>query len=151
MFKLEQFQRFSKRVWRALHHGKRVPVAISLLVTALVFAVFESPNPAIAGLRQRLDNVVYDQRFNMLTPSIRSSDPAIVIVDYDQKSLEREGQWPWSRFKLGQLVEQLAGYGVLVVGFDVFFPEYERNLAAELQSRIELDPAYAEIAAPLLP
>jgi len=151
MFKFEQFQRFSKRVWRALHHGKRIPIAISLLVTALVFAVFESPNPAIAGLRQRLDNVVYDQRFNMLTPSIRSSDPAIVIVDYDQKSLEREGQWPWSRFKLGQLVEQLAGYGVLVVGFDVFFPEYERNLAAELQSRIELDPAYAEIAAPLLP
>lgn len=151
MFNFEQLLRLSRRLWRALHHGKRIPVTVGLLVTALVFALFESPNPAIAGLRQRLDNVIYDQRFNMLTPSIRSSDPAIVIVDYDQKSLAREGQWPWSRFKLGELVEQLAGYGVLVVGFDVFFPEYERNLTAELQSRIELDPDYAEIAAPLLP
>lgn len=151
MFTFELFQRLSKQLWRALHHGRRIPISISLLVTLLVWALFESSNPAIAGLRQRLDNVIYDQRFNMLTPSSRSSDPAIVIVDYDQKSLEREGQWPWSRFKLAQLVEQLAGYGALVVGFDVFFPEYERNLASELQSRIELAPDYAELAGPLLP
>jgi adenylate cyclase len=151
MSQLAQFQRLSRRLWRMLLQGRRIPTGISLLVTLLVYLLFETSNPLLTGLRQRLDNIVYDQRFNMLPPGSLSSDPAIVIVDYDQKSLEREGQWPWSRFKLAELLERLAEHGALVVGFDVFFPEYERNLTRELRSRIELDPDYAELAGALLP
>lgn len=144
-------QRTSLRLWRSLLHGKRVPVALGLLVTLLVYSLFESSSPVVQALRERLDNVVYDLRFNMFTPSLRSSDPAIVIVDYDQKSLQREGQWPWSRFKIGQLVERLGSHGALVVGFDVFFPEPERNLVSELQSRLELEPGAQTAGQELLP
>src|SRR5690606_6047430 len=64
--------------------------------------------------------------------------------DYDEKSLAAEGQWPWSRFKLGDLVTSLADLGVVVVGFDAFFPEYDRNVAIELERRLVDDPALAE-------
>ena len=37
----------------------------------------------------------------------RDADPQIVIVDIDEKSLRREGHWPWPRDKLARLVDQL--------------------------------------------
>ncbi len=57
-------------------------------------------------------------------------------MDYDQKSLDADCQWPWSRFKIGDMVEKLADAGVLVIGFDVTFPEPARNLALELEERL---------------
>ena len=71
-----------------------------------------------------------------VTPSRGNGDHKIVIVDYDQKSLDAEGQWPWSRFKIGDMVEKLADAGALVIGFDVTFPEPARNLALELEERL---------------
>ena len=68
-----------------------------------------------------------------------------------EKSLAAEGQWPWSRFKVGQLVQKLAELGVIVVGFDVTFPEPERNLAEEYQARLVADGATGGSADPLLP
>jgi adenylate cyclase len=127
-----------------LLHGTRLPTYLGLLVTLLVLSIFLSNEPVIRAVLQRLDNVVYDQRFNVLTGTQQAGAQKIVIVDYDERSLEAEGQWPWSRFKLADLVTQLADLGVLVVGFDVFFPENDRNLAVELNERIKGDPAMAE-------
>lgn len=144
-------KRLTKTLWQALWRGRRIPVYAGLLATSLILMLFNARWPLLRAVMERLDNVVYDQRFSLTLPDSFANEHNIVIVDYDQKSLEREGQWPWSRFKIGKLVEALAGYGVLVVGFDVTFPEYERNLARELQNRIELDPGYAERIADLLP
>ena len=151
MIKLDPVKRLVNKFWQSLLRGKRIPIYVGFFVTYLVFMLFNSPNRAIENLRQRLDNVVYDQRFNIALPATRSNEHNIVIVDYDQKSLEREGQWPWSRYKLGLLVNQLADYGAIVVGFDVFFPEYERNLSSELKNRIELNPDFAADVENFLP
>jgi CHASE2 domain-containing sensor protein len=64
------------------------------------------------------------------------TEHTIVILNVDQRSLESLGQWPWSRFDLGDIVDQLTNYGALVVGWDFIFPEYERNVAVELQDQI---------------
>jgi len=50
----------------------------------------------------------------------------VVVIDIDEASLERYGQWPWPRTLLAQLVDKIREYGAGVVGFDVFFPEYDR-------------------------
>ena len=50
----------------------------------------------------------------------------VTIIDIDEASLEKYGQWPWPRTLLGQLIDRLRETGVGVVGFDVFFPEYDR-------------------------
>lgn len=49
------------------------------------------------------------------------------IVDIDEASLEKIGQWPWPRTRLAQLVEQLGARGAAVVGFDVVFAEPDRT------------------------
>ena len=51
----------------------------------------------------------------------------VAIVDIDERSLSSVGQWPWSRSTIGDLISQIGKAGGLVVGFDAFFPEYDRT------------------------
>ncbi|MDC0598963.1 CHASE2 domain-containing protein, partial [Gammaproteobacteria bacterium] len=127
--------RIFNRIIYFLLKGSRLPVFFGLVATFFTWWLYTSAPPALTALLERLDNVVYDQRYNLMLKPPATTNFKIIIIDIDQKSLEAEGQWPWSRFKLGDLVTQLSGYGALVVGFDFFFPEYERNIVAELQQR----------------
>ncbi len=117
--------------------GTRLPTYLGILATLFVYWLHTTNQPLAKSILTRLDYVVYDLRFNVVQGTLRSNEHNIVIVDYDQRSLEAEGQWPWSRFKIGKMVQKLSDDGALVVGFDVFFPEYERNLAKELSQRIK--------------
>jgi adenylate cyclase len=71
---------------------------------------------------QQLELWAYDARLRLFMPN--TLDPRVVIVDIDEKSLNAEGRWPWSRDKLAVLVRQMFDkYKVRVVGFDMAFPE----------------------------
>ena len=57
------------------------------------------------------------------------------IIDIDDASLERLGQWPWPRQRLAELVDRLQAAGAAAIGFDVMFAEPDRTsprAAAEL-------------------
>ena len=74
----------------------------------------------------KLEAIAYDTRLRLTLP--RRGDPQVVIIDIDEGSLHREGQWPWSRDKLARLVTQLLDrYQVRAVGFDVLFSEPDRS------------------------
>lgn len=49
------------------------------------------------------------------------SDPRILIVGIDQKSLDAHGRWPWPRDVIGQLITKLAGFDAKVVALDITF------------------------------
>ncbi|HUP98548.1 MAG TPA: adenylate/guanylate cyclase domain-containing protein [Usitatibacter sp.] len=71
---------------------------------------------------QQLELWAYDTRLRLFMP--QTLDPRVVILDIDEKSLNAEGRWPWSRNKLALMVRQLfERYKVKVVGFDVAFAE----------------------------
>jgi len=75
---------------------------------------------------ERLENQLYDTRLKLAMP--RTVDPRIVIVDIDEKSLAREGHWPWGRDRLAQLVDTLfEHYHIAVLGFDVVFAERDEG------------------------
>ncbi len=79
----------------------------------------------------RLENFAYDKRLLLTMP--RTADDRIVIVDIDEKSLAREGRWPWSRKTVARLMDQLfETYGIYVVGLDVVFAEPEESTALRL-------------------
>ncbi len=51
-------------------------------------------------------------------------DQRIVIVDIDERSLAKYGQWPWNRHYLAQLVDTLFDhYHIRVMGSDIVFAE----------------------------
>ena len=50
----------------------------------------------------------------------------VTIVDIDDKSLEKLGQWPWPRTRIADLVTELTRLGAVVIAFDAVFSEPDR-------------------------
>lgn len=51
----------------------------------------------------------------------------VAIVDIDERSLKELGQWPWSRVKVAQILQNLANAEVGVVGLDIVFAEPDNS------------------------
>ncbi|MCG6858671.1 MAG: adenylate/guanylate cyclase domain-containing protein [Salaquimonas sp.] len=63
----------------------------------------------------------------------RAYAPApVVIVDIDEKSLAKYGQWPWPRTRIAELIDKLSAAGVLDIGFDIVFAEPDRLSPARI-------------------
>ncbi len=133
------FIAFSRATSRFLFKGRRLPILLSLLVTFLVCWVQVTPTAGLSSLIERLDHLIYDQRFAVMPKPIKNPENKIVVIDIDERSLQAEGQWPWDRFKVGRLIEKLQSYGVIVAGFDMNFPEPQRNAMQDLLTRVDQD------------
>ena len=73
----------------------------------------------------RLEASVYDHMVRWA--GTRPPDDRVVIVDIDEPSLARYGQWPWPRDLVGRLVERLREAHASVVALDIVFPEPQRG------------------------
>ena len=75
----------------------------------------------------------------------------IIIVDIDEKSLKSLGQWPWSRDKVAVLLQNLADYGIGIIGLDVVFAEPDNSSPKKVLNKLgikhENAPDYDEILA----
>jgi adenylate cyclase len=49
------------------------------------------------------------------------------IVDIDDDSLAKIGQWPWARIKVADMIAKLANAGAVAIAFDVVFAEPDRT------------------------
>jgi adenylate cyclase len=125
---------------RFVSEGKRLPIYLGIFSTCFVLWLQLNPPAVIANIIERLEFLVYDQRFGIMPKHVKSPDNKIVIVDLDERSLQAEGQYPWNRIKVGQLTEKLRDNGVLVVGFDITFPEPDRNIS-EIYCRVLIFPS----------
>jgi adenylate cyclase len=62
------------------------------------------------------------QRFD---PRVKTARP-VTIVDIDEPSLKKFGQWPWPRTRLADMIINLANLGAVAIAFDVVFAEPDR-------------------------
>jgi adenylate cyclase len=102
--------------------------AFRLLIGLLAVAAFylDATQPANQRYISRIEDALYDYRLNLAQH--RDKFDSVVILDLDEKSLAKEGQFPWSRNKLAALLDQLFDhYNVAVLGFDIVFPEPDRS------------------------
>ncbi|MBR1285478.1 adenylate/guanylate cyclase domain-containing protein [Bradyrhizobium sp. AUGA SZCCT0177] len=95
--------------------------------------------------------------FQRVDPRKKTARP-VTIVDIDDKSLEKLGQWPWPRTRLADLVTELTNLGAVVIAFDVVFSEPDRlnpefvadtyrNLDEETRSRLRSLPSNDQVFA----
>lgn len=107
------------------------PIAIGL---AICFA-----NPPVAD---NLRNLIFDN-YQRLSPRAWTPDLPVRVIDIDDASLEKLGQWPWPRSRLSDLAEKLNELGAAAVVFDVLFAERDRltpeNMLTQLPDIPERD------------
>jgi adenylate cyclase len=63
--------------------------------------------------------------FERLDPRIKTTRP-VRVIDIDDKSLAKYGQWPWPRTRVAELVNRLTRLGAAVIAFDILFSEPDR-------------------------
>src|SRR3984957_12324598 len=76
--------------------------------------------PPIEELRVR----TFDT-FQRLDPRVKTPRP-VTIIDIDENSLAKLGQWPWPRTRIADLVTNLTRLGAVAIAFDVIFSEPDR-------------------------
>lgn len=64
------------------------------------------------------------------------ADLPIRVVDIDDESLTRIGQWPWPRDRLATLTQRLNEAGAAAIAFDVVFAEADRLSPSRILSEV---------------
>jgi adenylate cyclase len=95
--------------------------------------------------------------FQVIDPRVKTAKP-VRIVNIDEKSLAKFGQWPWPRTRVADLVTNLTKLGAVAIAFDIMFAEPDRlnpgvaadtlrNLDEETRTKLRALPSNDEIFA----
>src|SRR5712672_327065 len=125
-------------------------VCLALLIALAAFRIAD-PAP-VEELRVR----TFDT-FQLIDPRVKTARP-VTIIDIDEKSLAKLGQWPWPRTRIADLINNLTRLGAVVIGFDIVFAESDRlnpavaadtfrNLDEETKARLRTLPSNDQIFA----
>src|SRR5258705_2965500 len=138
------------RRWFKRRFGYARLACLALLV---LFAALRILDPApVEEIRVRTFDTF--QRFD---PRKKPARP-VTIVDVDDKSMEKLGQWPWPRTQIADLITELTRLGAVVIAFDAVFSEPDRlnpavaadtfrNLDEETRARLRALPSNDEVLA----
>lgn len=89
---------------------------------------------------QALRLIAFDT-YQRLTPQSYDPDMPVRIVDIDEVSLAKVGQWPWPRTIMRDLVNRLGSAGAAVVAFDIQFAEADRTSLEQIARRLPQEEA----------
>ncbi len=118
---------------RFRHH--LIPLLVLVFLVGLRFV-----DPVIL---QQLRWLTFDT-YQRIAPRAYTADLPVRIIDIDDESLARIGQWPWPRTIVADLVERLSASGVAALAFDVVFAEPDRSSP---EQALELWPKTLEVLA----
>lgn len=107
-----------------------IPI-FGILITFIILIVWLF-NPAPL---EYLNCQCYDFFLKKYHNTERSDVP--VIVDIDEESLERCGQWPWPRYKIASMLKVIQGSRPLAIGLDILFSEPDRTSPRMLKTSIK--------------
>jgi adenylate cyclase len=122
----------------AAEHGRIVAV-ITLCLMILIQAIV-----AQSGFNRMGQSLI--DFYHRLSPRIVENLP-VIIVDIDEATLRAQGQWPWPRTRLAELIDKVGQMKPLAIGLDIIMPEPDRlspgrfaaahpGLSADLQQRL---------------
>ena len=120
------------RTWNRLRRifGKGRLIGLLLLVDLLILRAWDPQ--LLVAMRFKFFDI-----FQQWVPREETAFP-VTIVDIDEASLARLGQWPWPRSVLASLVNRLQQDGAAAIGFDVAFAEPDRSLSIDTTRLLQL-------------
>ncbi|WP_417621016.1 CHASE2 domain-containing protein [Parasphingorhabdus sp.] len=133
---IAKIQKWWRRASWAVITGMVVIFGIAYLQTANV--------PVISPTIDRLSLLVFDN-YQRLSPR-PYEDAAVRILDIDDETIARQGQWPWPRTDIARMTLALGRAGAAAIAFDVVFSETDRTSPHALAERYaKSDPDAARV------
>ena len=71
----------------------------------------------------------------------QKKDSEVVIIDIDEASLGKFGQFPWNRNVFAKILDQLNSSNPKAIGFDIFFTEKDKQSPDEIIKSYDLIPS----------
>jgi len=84
-----------------------------------------------------LNTHISDYLFN-LRGDLSKSDH-VVVIDIDESSLQAYGQWPWSRFRVADLINKLTEAEAGIIGLDIVFSEFDKTSPHTIAEKLKMD------------
>ena len=108
---------------------------IYLIILILLIAL-KIANPSFVKSISNLSFDLYQKVF-----TLKKTDSDVVIIDIDEKSLGKFGQFPWSRSVFAKILEKVNQSNPKAIGFDIFFTEKDKQSPEEIIKSYNLIPA----------
>ena len=124
---------------RASTAARRSTIIAAGLVPVLLIALAKLAAPS--GF-ERTGGLVFDA-YQRLSPRTYR-DAGVRVVDIDDESVRRLGQWPWPRTELAALTKSISDAGAASIAFDIVLSEADRTsprFLAEREARRGASPA----------
>jgi adenylate cyclase len=125
------------------HPALRRSLVFILPLAVLLAAILA--RVAISNILDRLSLICFD--FYQRAAPREAGEAPIRIVDIDDDSLAKVGQWPWPRATIAQLIDRLRDAGAAGIAFDIDFAEPDRTspeLLLPMLTRSGVDAAAAQ-------
>ena len=100
--------------------------SIFLLILVLLI-VLKTINPTFIKSISFLSFDMYQKVF-----PLKKNDSDVIIIDIDEKSLSKFGQFPWNRSIFAKIIENVDSTNPKAIGFDVFFSEKDKQSPEEI-------------------
>jgi adenylate cyclase len=105
-------------IFKKLH---KKPLIISMVIILIGILAYRQNFAFLDFVEKKTIDLRFRTRGNIPTGS------NIVLAVIDEKSIDREGKWPWPRSKIADLVTILSNAGAKVIAFDIVFDEPDRS------------------------
>ncbi len=123
----------------ALKTHSRKWVAVSLIgfiITLLFFLAYVFKPKSIEQISDLYFDLLQRQYSREYSPDI-----PVRIIDIDDESIKRIGQWPWPRTRMADLNRRLGNAGAAVVAYDIVFSETDRTSPENMIDVLKNNPA----------
>ena len=108
---------------------------ISFLVILILLVSLKITNPGFVKSISFLSFDLYQKIF-----TLDKNDSEVIIIDIDEKSLGKFGQFPWSRSVFAKILEKVNKDQPKAIGFDIFFTEKDKQSPDEIIKSYNLIP-----------
>ena len=107
----------------------------SFLVILILLIALKIANPSFVRSISNLSFDLYQKVF-----TLNKTESNVIIIDIDEKSLGKFGQFPWSRSVFAKILENVNVSNPKAVGFDIFFTEKDKQSPEEIIKSYNLIP-----------
>ena len=106
---------------------------ISLGILLIFFITLKVINPSIIQKISFINYDFYQKVFN------RGEVKDVTIVDIDEKSIAKIGQFPWRRDIYSKILKNLNQHNPRVIAFDIVFSEKDKQNPKDLLSKLQVE------------